>query len=125
TTGLGGGDGRGLAAGGGVDGVRQVADLDGVGVVGVVHGAHVHQLACLVEHVEVRGYGGAQRLGDGLGFVIQVGEIETLLGGPFLHLGQLVGFAVVDVDGDDVSLGAEVLGELDNAIFVRHGDGAV
>src|SRR5262249_35670291 len=68
--------GRRLALERGLDGRLEVVDLR-VGLL-VVHGAHVDDLAVLVQDEEFRGDAGAERTADLLRFIVQVGEVEAL-----------------------------------------------
>src|SRR5262249_7612949 len=80
--------GRSLAFESGRDGFFKIVLRDVVRDSAVVHGAEIDQLAFLVEHEEVGRDLGVQLASNLLGFVIQVGEIETPLLGPFDHLGH-------------------------------------
>ena len=78
-------------------------------------GAHVHgraalpwecidHLAILAEDEELRCDAGAQVAANLLAAVVGLDEVEALLLGPLLHLGELVRLQVVDLDGDEAHL---------------------
>src|SRR4051812_21831013 len=104
-----------------VDRRLEVFVFDVVGLRLVVHGAHVGNLAVLVQDEELRRVNGAVILSDLLGFVIEVRKRKLLGGGLLLHGIESIGGDRVYIDRDEGYLVLVLLGEGDDAILVLLG----
>lgn len=133
------GDG-GLSAGQqGVEGIASIMSLDVLGELGVVDTALETEFAIFVVDEDMRGGDRAEDAGNLLGgAIVEVGEVKALVLGADLHVGEGVtdvsprhfvqthGVGIIGVYGDDGdALGAVILGQLDEALFVALGGGAV
>ena len=128
-----------LAGEQGVERVAGIVSLDVLGELGVIDAPLEAEFAIFVVDEDVGSGDGTEDAGDFLGgAIVEVGEVEALVLGANLHVGQGVtdvgpghfiqadGVGIVGVQSNDGdALGAVILGELDEAFFVALGGGAV